>query len=357
MYNKNIKKKSIALATVALVAANSTCVFAQNDKKITKDETVYSLLDENGNVTKNIVSDWIKSDSSLGNIQDVSKLTNIKNIKGDEKPTISGDSVNWSISGDDLYYQGESTEKLPVNVSIKYELNGKEVNPKDIKGKSGDFKITIKLKNNIKKSVKIDGKTRIIYTPFLAAGEVLLDRDNFKDIETSAGTMLDEGSNASITFVSLPGLSQSLDLSDDLNSYLNLKDEMVITGNTTNFKVPTIMFAVTSDITSTLEDIDDDMDFSELKDSLQKLQDGGADLVDGAKKVADGTDTLNSKYSQFDDGVKTLDNGIGTLKSGADTLASNLPTLNNGAVSLENGLKQINEGQKSLNSGKTANNT
>ena len=50
MYNKNIKKKSIALATVALVAANSTCVFAQNDKKITKDETVYSLLDENGNV-------------------------------------------------------------------------------------------------------------------------------------------------------------------------------------------------------------------------------------------------------------------------------------------------------------------
>ena len=38
MYNKNIKKKSIALATVALVAANSTCVFAQNDKKITKDE-------------------------------------------------------------------------------------------------------------------------------------------------------------------------------------------------------------------------------------------------------------------------------------------------------------------------------
>ncbi|MFQ9286945.1 MAG: hypothetical protein ACLR3X_01915 [Intestinibacter bartlettii] len=50
--------------------------------------------------------------------------------------------------------------------------------------------------------------------------------------------MLDEGSNASITFVSLPGLSQSLDLSDDLNSYLNLKDEMVITGNTTNFKVP-----------------------------------------------------------------------------------------------------------------------
>lgn len=36
MLYKNIKKKSIALATVALVAANSTCVFAQNDKKLLK---------------------------------------------------------------------------------------------------------------------------------------------------------------------------------------------------------------------------------------------------------------------------------------------------------------------------------
>ena len=94
MYNKNIKKKSIALATVALVAANSTCAFAaKTDTKVTKDETVYSILDENGNVTKNIVSDWIKSDSSLGNIKDVSKLTNIKNIKGNEKPSINGDNV------------------------------------------------------------------------------------------------------------------------------------------------------------------------------------------------------------------------------------------------------------------------
>ena len=32
MYNKNIKKKSIVLATVALVAANSTCAFAAKNR-------------------------------------------------------------------------------------------------------------------------------------------------------------------------------------------------------------------------------------------------------------------------------------------------------------------------------------
>ncbi|MDY2736914.1 MAG: hypothetical protein SOV48_13150, partial [Intestinibacter sp.] len=241
-----MKNKSIALATVALVAANSTCAFAaQTDKKVTKDETVYSILDENGDAMKNIVSDWIKSDTSLGSIKDISNLQNIRNIKGDEQPTISGNDVRWNVSGDDLYYQGETNEKLPIDVNIKYELNGKEVNPKEIKGQSGSFKITIKLKNNIKKTVTIDGEKRIIYTPFLAAGEIALNRDNFKDIETSAGIMLDEGNNASITFVSLPGFSESLDLSKDMNDYLNLKDEIVITGNTTDFQVPTIMFAVT----------------------------------------------------------------------------------------------------------------
>ena len=115
-----MKKKSIAMATAALVAANSACVFAQSDNKVTKDETVYSILDENGDAIKNIVSDWIKSDTSLGSIKDVSKLTNIKNIKGDEQPTISGNDVRWNVSGDDLYYQGETNERLPIDVNIKY---------------------------------------------------------------------------------------------------------------------------------------------------------------------------------------------------------------------------------------------
>ena len=272
-----MKKKSIAMATAALVAANSACVFAQSDNKVTKDETVYSILDENGDAIKNIVSDWIKSDTSLGSIKDVSKLTNIKNIKGDEQPTISGNDVRWNVSGDDLYYQGETNERLPIDVNIKYELNGKEVNPKEVKGQSGSFKITIKLKNNIKKTVTIDGEKRVIYTPFLAAGEIALDRDNFKDIETSTGVMLDEGSNASITFVSLPGLSESLDLSKDMNDYLNLKDEIVITGNTTNFQIPTIMFAVTSDITGTLEDIDEDNDGGEKASKPENNQESDAE--------------------------------------------------------------------------------
>ncbi len=137
MFNKEIKNKSVALATVVLMLGNTSCIFA--DSNINKDETVYSILDENGNVNKNIVSAWINSSSTLGTIHDISDLNNIKNIKGDEKPKIEGNKVTWNIKEDDLYYEGESNKQLPIDVNIKYELNGKEVNPKDIQGKSGKF--------------------------------------------------------------------------------------------------------------------------------------------------------------------------------------------------------------------------
>ena len=73
MNNKEIKNKSVALATIVLMLGNSSCVFADNN--ISKDETVYSILDENGNVNRNIVSAWINSSSSLGTIHDVSILS------------------------------------------------------------------------------------------------------------------------------------------------------------------------------------------------------------------------------------------------------------------------------------------
>ncbi len=332
MNNKELKNKSVALATVVLMLGNSSCVFA--DSNINKDETVYSILDENGNVDKNIVSAWINSSSSLGTIHDVSSLSNIKNVKGDEKPEINGDKITWNVEGDDLYYQGQTNKNLPINVSIKYELNGQEVNPQDIQGKSGKFKITLSLKNNESREVTIRGKNRTIYVPFITASEIILNRDNFKDIKTSTGALLDEGSNAAITFVSIPGFKESLDLDSKFSNYLNLKDEIVIEGNTTSFETPTIMIAATSDVSKYLEDIDEYTSFDDLKSSLDQLQEGGKSLVDGAKQVSDGANTLNTNYEKFNNGIKTLDNGITTLNNGSSQLVSKLPELNNGAQSL-----------------------
>ena len=74
-----------------------------------------------------------------------------------------------------------------------------------------------------------------------------MKRDNFKDIKTSTGALLDDGSHSAITFVSIPGFKESLDLDSKYSSYLNLKDEIVIRQYYW-VRNSNIMIAATSDV-------------------------------------------------------------------------------------------------------------
>ena len=141
---RGLSRKLICLVAL-ITATTNTVAFAQD---INKDETVYVILDENGNVTEQIVSDWINGDEKLGEFNDSSILNDVKNVKGDEEPTVENGDLKWNIDSTDLYYQGKSNKELPLSLSIKYELNGKEVNPNEVLGESGNFKITVNIKNN-----------------------------------------------------------------------------------------------------------------------------------------------------------------------------------------------------------------
>lgn len=345
--DKKIKNRSAALFTAMIIASNGTFVFA-ND--IEKDETVYTILDSNGKVNKNIVSTWIKSDSKLGKFSDTSSLTNIKNLKGDEKPVIDGNKITWDVDKEDLYYRGETNKQLPISVDIKYELDGKIVNPEEIEGKSGDVKITIKLNNNESRAVDIKGEYRTIYVPFLTATEVVMPRENFKNIKSNEGKILDDGKNSSITFASLPGLKESLNIGSDLIDILNLKDTLVIEGKATNFKMPNIMVAASPEV-GEIDKLDKDSSFGDLKKSIDDLQKGADALLDGTEKLSKGTSELNEKYKLFNNGVKTLDSGVGQLSQGIDKLGSSAPLLSKGASDLSNGLNQLSTSQDKFTAG------
>ena len=54
------------------------------DGRACKDETVYVLCNADASVKKVIVSDWLKNTPALSAIADVSGLSGIVNVKGDE---------------------------------------------------------------------------------------------------------------------------------------------------------------------------------------------------------------------------------------------------------------------------------
>ena len=43
--------------------------------------------------------------------------------------------------GEDISYEGTSNQQLPVTTKVTYYLDGKEIKPEDLAGKSGKVKI------------------------------------------------------------------------------------------------------------------------------------------------------------------------------------------------------------------------
>ena len=110
---------------------------------VEKDETVYAIAGADGSVTETIVSDWLKNTNLEDVLKDSSSLSEIEVVKGDATMSGSGESLSWDTKGGDVYYQGKSTDALPVGVSFTYLLDGKNIAPEDLAGKSGKLTIQI----------------------------------------------------------------------------------------------------------------------------------------------------------------------------------------------------------------------
>lgn len=117
------------------------------------------------------------------------------------------------------------TDSCPVDVKITYYLDGQEIAPENLAGKSGKVKIRFDYTNNSKKTVKVNGKEEEIYTPFLMASGMILPGDNFKNVEVSNGKVISDGSNNIVVGIALPGLEDSLKL-DELD--LGDRDEIPV---------------------------------------------------------------------------------------------------------------------------------
>lgn len=334
-----------------------------SEKEIGKEETVYVLADSTGKERKVIVSDHLINDENKDTIEDASTLKDIENVKGDETFKQDGSKLTWQADGNDIYYQGTSTKETPVSQTITYSLDGKEVKPEDLAGKSGKVTIRFDYTNNETVKTKIAGKEEEIYVPFAAVSGMVLD-DSFSNVKVTNGKVISDGKNNIVVGYALPGLKESLDVDDsDFDGDVSIPDYVEVTADVENFSLSTTMTVVMN--ATNFISKDGDADLSEVDDMLDTLTDATDQLKDGSGELADGVDTLKSKMGEFKDGVGTLKNGIkdytdgastlstgiGTLKSGVDTLAGSVPTLISGVGTLKDGSASAAKGASSLKDG------
>ena len=172
-----MKRKVVALMLAGMMVSSAgyagTTVYADSNSdqtKVNKTESVYVTAKANGLVKKIKVKETLKNPGGNADIEDYSELTNIRNTDGEETYTEKGDgNLVWQNKGEDINYEGESSEKLPVSVKVRYFLNGKERKAKDMAGVSGKVKIRFEYENQAKEKCERRNRricNRAIYSTF-----------------------------------------------------------------------------------------------------------------------------------------------------------------------------------------------
>lgn len=323
-------------------------------KDMDKEETVYFITDASGNVDKTIVSDHLYNRDGKDTIEDVSSLSDIENVKGDEEFTQDGDKLQWKADGNDIYYQGTTNAEAPVSQKVTYYLDGKEIAPEELAGKSGKVTIHFDYTNNTSCTETVNGEKVTVSVPFAAITGLVLD-DSFSNIEVTNGDVKENNGSNIVLGYALPGLSDSLDVEDsDFTDDVTIPDYFEVTADVEDFSLSTAMTFVVNAANyvgvdgASLDSVDDLLD--ELSDATEQLQDGSAELADGADTLADGAKTLKDGMSTLKTGLASYTDGANQINTGLNTLNSSVPSLTSGIATLNSSAKSLSDGVALLNS-------
>lgn len=314
---------------------------------VDKEESVYVMTDASGNPQETIVTNHLSNKDKADTITDETNLSDIENLKGKETFTQDGSKITWQADGNEIYYQGTTNETTPLKQKVTYMLDGKEISPEDLAGKSGKVTIRFDYENTTEYTKKVNGEDVTVKVPFVALTALMLD-DNFTNVEVTNGKVKENGDKNIVIGYAVPGLKESLDINEDDLEDVEIPEYFEMTADVKDFSLSTAMtFGVNAtEYLSTSGTMTDDLDdmINDLTDATDQLIDGSGDLSDGADKLADGANTLY-------DGANTLADGTATLKTGADSLATGAGSVKSGLSTLQTNLKPFSKGMNSLKSG------
>ena len=270
---------------------------ADEEQKIgeiaSKNEVIYANLQSGGNLKGVYVVNSFEL-TKPGIIDDYGDYTEIKNLTDTSAIEQDNNNVRINAETDNFFYQGNLEEKkeLPWQFTIDYYIDGKEVNPDDIPGMTGDVEITIDVKQN--KDV-----AATFFENYMLQISVPLNTDYFQDIKAEDATIANAGKNKQISFTMMP----------------DEEKKFSIEATTDQFEI-------------------DGIEIAALPPSM---------AVD-----APDTDELTEEFQSLTDAIGEIDNGVGELRDGMDGLASGLHQLEDGSAQYKNGMDELNGSSSQL---------
>lgn len=309
-----------------------------------KEETVFVISDANGNVTKTIVSDWLKNKEGSEKIEDKSDLKNIENVKSDADYEEGADgNITWAADGEDIYYQGETDKELPVDVKLTYYLDGKEITPEELAGKSGAVKIRFDYTNREKREVLVGGETVTMYVPFTMISGMVLDSEKFSNVSVNSGKVISDGKRYVVAGLAFPGMNDNLEpqkISDKLGTEIDFPDYVEVTCDVQDFALGMTLTMGSADLIAQVS-ADKADSFEEVEALIEKLVSATDALKSGTSQLENGLGELQKSFVSYAQGEKALTDGVTQLHEGIAQLEAKTPELTDGMKQLLDGVDEM----------------
>ena len=346
MVKKNLFRYSSVLMCVVLTAASLVGCGA-NTAATTGTDTAYVTEMAAGSteatITQAITNELAVSNKSTLATNTRQETVYVFNDASGNKNHITVNEKITDANGNETLNKTESSENAPVTMKVTYKLDGKEIKPEDLAGKSGKVTIRFDYTNNQKKTVTINGKKQTVAVPFTMITGMMLPTDVFSNVEVTNGKLTKVGDNIVAVGMTMPGLKDTMNLKfNDKSLDLDIPEYFELTADVKNFSLDMTMSVATSNLLSDMNA--DDITLEDLKKTVASLDDAATQLADGTVTLQDGTQQLSDAIPALTDGVDQLNTGASSLKDGIYAYADGAASAYEGSVSLNDNMKTYADG-------------
>lgn len=346
MVKRNLFRYSSVLMCVVLTAA-SLVGCGSKTAATTGTDTAYVTEMAAGSteatITQAITNELAVSNKSTLATNTRQETVYVFNDASGNKNHITVNEKITDANGNETLNKTESSENAPVTMKVTYKLDGKEIKPEDLAGKSGKVTIRFDYTNNQKKTVTINGKKQTVAVPFTMITGMMLPTDVFSNVEVTNGKLTKVGDNIVAVGMTMPGLKDTMNLKfNDKSLDLDIPEYFELTADVKDFSLDMTMSVATSNLLSDMNA--DDITLDDLKKTVASLDDAANQLADGTVSLQDGTQQLSNAIPALTDGVNQLNTGASSLKDGIYAYADGAASAYEGSVSLNNNMKTYADG-------------
>ena len=262
---------ALALPTAALEVSQAWGV----EPEAAKDEVVYVKAGADG-ATQGLYVVNVFDTGSVQTVDDPARYTRVKNLTTTDALVQENGAVQVSTLADQpFYYEGEmdAATPLPWDVSLTYYLDGAQIAPDELAGKSGRLRIEFAVTAR-GGDAEAAGLADFAESCVMQA-QGTFPESAFKVEEAEGATVAHVGDNAVISYLVLPGESAVYAIEGDARAF-----------SYEGWQISAMPLGLAIDLA--------EQDTAQLSDKTGELEDATAQLSDGAASLESGLGSLAS---------------------------------------------------------------